>query len=137
MVRQARQNQSVESELHRRAERLRIALDTAQKPQVLWSDPMSDNRFHDIAIDDLNTLRAALVHWLPTRAQAVVDEATLPEEGSPLDYLKDVIRLIQELDDAIAIEEKRPIVNLSALETGISSPEDLQKMYDQLPRQDD
>jgi hypothetical protein len=97
------------------------------------SNPMSGNRFHDITIDDLRTLRAALVRWLPERAQAVVDATRAPEEGASFDYLVDAVRLIRELDHTIAIKEEKPLIDATALEEA----EDLQKMYDHLPRQDD
>jgi hypothetical protein len=74
-------------------------------PDTVNSCIVSSNmvsRFSEFPLHDLDTIRNALIRQLPELAKAVVEEAEHTDQGTSFDNLADAVRLIQELDNAMA-----------------------------------
>jgi hypothetical protein len=74
-----------------------------------------------------------LLHRLPSLANFIL-EATEPEaEGASFGVLADAVRIIQELDIAIATAKGRAWINPDDPGRKVMSAEELKKMQEQLP----
>jgi hypothetical protein len=99
-------------------------------PGIMTDTPRT--RFSEISENDLDLLREGLLHRLPHLANAILEETDPGAEGASFGVLADAVRIIQELDVAIAVSQGRPIIDIDHLKD-VRSSEDLRKMYDQRP----
>jgi hypothetical protein len=64
------------------------------------------SRFSEFPLDDLDTIRNALIRQLPELAKRVAEEAERVDQGTSFEVLAAAVKLIQELNNAIAAEGK-------------------------------